>query len=84
MRAPANWGADYKASFDAIYPDLATRQGIALYPYFLEGVRYEPSLLQSDGLHPTAKGVAEIVTRILPSVEELLNRIAARKSAANP
>lgn len=84
MRAPTNWGAEYKAAFDAIYPDLASRQNVALYPYFLEGVRLEPKLLQTDGLHPTAEGVAEIVKRILPSVEAQLKRIEARKAAPNP
>jgi acyl-CoA thioesterase I len=84
MRAPANWGPEYKSAFDAIYPDLATKHGVALYPYFLEGVRLEPALLQSDGLHPTAKGVAEIIKRILPSVESQLARITERKAAATP
>jgi acyl-CoA thioesterase I len=84
MRAPANWGPEYKAAFDAIYPDLASRQSVAIYPYFLDGIRMEPKLLQTDGLHPTAEGVAEIVKRILPSVEAQLKRIEARKAAANP
>ena len=84
MRAPTNWGAGYKASFDAIFPDLASIHGVALYPYFLDGVRLEPTLLQTDGLHPTSKGVAEIVKRMLPSVEELMTRITERKTAAKP
>lgn len=82
MRAPNNWGAEYKTAFDALYPDLAAKYNVALYPYFLDGVRTEPALLQSDGLHPTAKGVAEIVTRMLPSVEALIKTITERKLAA--
>ena len=84
MRAPANWGPEYKAAFDAIYPDLANKHGVALYPYFLDGVRTEQSLLQSDGLHPTAKGVAEIIKRILPATEAQVLRIGERKAAAKP
>ncbi len=49
-----------------------------LYPFFLEGVAGDPKLNQSDGLHPTAAGVAVIVARILPSVEALLQRAKAR------
>ena len=42
------------------------------YPFFLEGVATDPDLNQPDGIHPNAAGVAEIVERILPRVEELL------------
>ena len=34
MEAPGNWGADYQKSFDAIYPDLAKKYGVPLYPFF--------------------------------------------------
>ena len=60
--------------FDAIYPDLPKQFGVALYPFFLDGVAADPKLNQKDGLHPTAAGVAVIVERILPSVEDLLRR----------
>jgi len=81
MKAPNNWGADYVKEFDAIYPDLAARYGVALYPFFLEGVALDQRLVQADGLHPTAAGVAEIVKRMLPDVEALLEHIAQRKTA---
>src|ERR1700746_379124 len=38
MLAPPNYGRDYAARFDKIYPDLANSLGIALYPFFLDGV----------------------------------------------
>jgi acyl-CoA thioesterase I len=72
MKAPRNWGDDYAKAFDAMYADLATQHGVALYSFFLEGVAIEKDLNQSDGIHPNAKGVAEIVKRILPSVEALI------------
>ena len=68
MRAAANLGPDYRAAFDAIFPELAEKHGVALYPFFLEGVAARPDLNQPDGLHPNAAGVAEIVRRILPHV----------------
>lgn len=76
MRAPPNFGVDYAAAFRAVYEALAEKHGIALYPFFLEGVATVPELNQPDGIHPNAAGVAEIVRRILPHVGVL---IAERK-----
>jgi acyl-CoA thioesterase-1 len=38
----------------------------------------ETSLNLPDGLHPTAKGIEVIVSRILPSVETFLARLQNR------
>ena len=75
MRAAPNLGPDYQARFDAIYPDLANQFGVALYPFFLEGVAADPKLNQKDGLHPTREGVERIVDAMLPAVEALLKRV---------
>ena len=72
MRSPPNLGPDYAAAFEAMFPRVATKHGAALYPFFLEGVAAEASLNQADGIHPNAKGVDEIVKRVLPAVEALL------------
>lgn len=74
MLAPPNLGSDYGASFNAIYGDIAKRQGVALYPFFLDGVAANPDLNQADGLHPTAAGVAIIVKRILPDVLKVIRQ----------
>jgi acyl-CoA thioesterase I len=74
MLAPPNLGAEYGRAFNSIYPDLAAQDGAILYPFFLAGVAADPKLNQRDGLHPTAAGVAVIVDRILPQVEELIAR----------
>ena len=81
MRAPTNWGEDYRRQFDAIFPDLAARHGVALYPFFLDGIVLDPALNQADGIHPNAAGVAEIVKRISPFVEEMIK--APSPSASN-
>jgi acyl-CoA thioesterase-1 len=81
MKAPSNWGADYQKEFDAIYPELAAKYGATLYPFFLEGVALDRAFIQADGLHPTAKGVAEIVKRIMPDAEKLLTRIRQHETA---
>jgi len=82
MKAPNNWGPEYSKAFDAIYTDLAAKYDVALYPFFLDGVALDPAYTQPDGEHPTAAGVAEIVKRILPDAEALVQRIAQRKTAA--
>jgi acyl-CoA thioesterase I len=75
MVAAPNYGEDYKHRFDAIYPDLAKKFGVTLYPFFLEGVAGHPDLQLSDGLHPNRQGVERIVAGILPSVETVLGQI---------
>lgn len=73
MRAPPNWGPEYREAFDSLYPRLAARHGVAFYPFFLEGVAAVPGLNQPDGNHPTAEGVDEIARRILPAAKKLLS-----------
>jgi acyl-CoA thioesterase I len=72
MKAPENWGAGYVRDFDRIYPDLAAKYKIPLYPFFLEGVALDPKYIQPDGLHPNAAGVGVIVGHVLPVVEQAL------------
>jgi acyl-CoA thioesterase-1 len=68
MRAPPNLGREYAEEFNRIFPDLAKRHKVPLYPFFLDGVAAVPRLNQADGIHPNAKGVAVIVERIMPKL----------------
>ena len=84
MQAPGNYGADYKAEFDAIYPELAADYGaLHLESFFAglegpDGALPEPAALrgylQADGIHPNAAGVARIVDGVGPSVLALIER----------
>jgi len=78
MRAPPNLGPEYQAAFDGMYARLAEKHGSLLYPFFLDGVAAEVALNQADGMHPNPAGVDVIVTRILPDVERLLAKAAAK------
>jgi len=80
MLAPPNYGSEYAARFNAIYPELSKSFGVPLYPFFLEGVAADAKLNQADGLHPTAEGVDAIVKNILPMVEALLGALSAQRS----
>lgn len=75
MKSPPNLGAEYGTAFEAIYPRLAARYGVPLYPFFLDGVAANSTLNQADGIHPNAAGVHEIVRRILPAVTKFLDTL---------
>jgi acyl-CoA thioesterase I len=82
MKAPGNYGPDYKADFDAIYPALAAQYGAGLVDSFFAPIftdtsqRLNADLMQADGIHPNAKGVAAVVAMIGPDVEELVGKVA--------
>ena len=76
MLAPRNLGREYVEAFDTVFPDLAEKYEVLLYPFFLEGVALEPDLNQPDGIHPNRDGVAVMVQGILPSVRQLLDGMA--------
>ncbi|WP_231592499.1 arylesterase [Pelagovum pacificum] len=77
--ASTNYGTEFKTQFDGMYVDLAEKYDVPLYPNFMEPLGEGETVagaaeqyLQSDGLHPTAEGVALIVEGIGPSVLELI------------
>jgi acyl-CoA thioesterase-1 len=72
MLAPPNLGRDYGEAFAAVFPRLAEKHDVPLYPFFLEGVAGDPELNQPDGIHPSAAGIERIVERILPAIEAWL------------
>lgn len=86
MRAMRNWGEEYARDFNAIYPELAEAHDVALYDFFFEGLAPEgvdaeaagledaAALMQPDGIHPNADGVARIVAAIGPAVVDLIER----------
>lgn len=79
MLAPPNYGKDYADKFNAIYPDLAKKFDVPLYPFFLDGVAGEGNKLnQADGMHPTADGVDVVVNKILPTVEAFVAALAPK------
>ena len=84
IQAPGNYGADFKESFDGIYPDLAVRFDALLHPDSLAGIRAATgndiqaagAYLQDDGIHPNAEGVALNVAAIGPKVQQLIDQVA--------
>lgn len=72
MLSAPNLGKAYAGQFNTLYPALAKKHNVPLYPFFMKGVVAQKPLLLGDGMHPNPKGVAVIVRNILPSVETAL------------
>ncbi|GAA0291979.1 arylesterase [Rhodovulum strictum] len=82
LNAPGNYGPDYKAAFDTMYPELAAEFGTLHFESFLKGLTDLPDrdgamrdYMQPDGIHPSAAGVARIVEAMGPAVLDLLARV---------
>jgi acyl-CoA thioesterase-1 len=73
MQMGQNLGKEYLSAFEAIYPAVAKEENIGLIPFFLTGVAANPSLNQTDGIHPTAKGYRVVVEHIFPFVIEAIH-----------
>lgn len=59
---PTNYGESYRKEFKDIYPSLAKKHKIVLFPFLLEGVAARAELNLADGIHPNAKG-QEIIAK---------------------
>ncbi len=77
MLAPPNMGDDYANDFNPIYPDLAEKYDLPLYPFFLDGVLTMPEFMLSDGIHPNSEGVKIMVETFLPLIRNYLDGSAS-------
>lgn len=76
MLAPPNMGAAYATDFNRIFPKLADKHQLTLYPFFLDGVAAEQDLLLADGMHPNPDGIGKMVAGILPFVTAKLEQLS--------
>ena len=82
LRAPGNYGAEFKVAFDAMYGDLAAKhQDLLAENFFIPLIDQssrllDPALMQADGIHPNAAGVATAIETLGPKVRELLAQVA--------
>lgn len=82
LRAPGNYGPDYQAQFDAIWPELAAKYHAVLVPDLFAPLHALPpeeraarGLMQADGIHPSAAGVPLVVAALGPKVLELIAEV---------
>lgn len=80
MMAPPNMGGDYAERFNPIYQKLAEKHGVALYPFFLDGVVLDAGLKLEDGMHPNAKGVDVMVEKMKPAITQFLGTFPSVKN----
>jgi len=80
MLAPPNMGGDYAGRFNSIYAKLAQKHGVALYPFFLDGVALDAGLKLEDGMHPNSKGIDVMVEKMEPAITQFLGTISTVKN----
>lgn len=74
MQILPNYGPRYTGGFSALYGKLARQHQTALVPFLLEGIGGQATLMQADGIHPTAEAQPTIVANVLPVLAPLLAR----------
>lgn len=73
IKLPPNYGVTYIELFESIYSDLAREYNTLLVPFFMEGIVFEPGLLQSDNIHPNEKGQPVLLDNVWLVLEPALN-----------
>jgi acyl-CoA thioesterase-1 len=81
MKMPTNYGPEYTAGFEAIYPRLARRPGVTLIPFLLDGVAARPELNLPDGIHPNARGYEIVARTVADALAPVLAEISAKPAA---
>jgi acyl-CoA thioesterase-1 len=73
MQIPPNYGPRYTTAFSSMYQDIAAQRDVALVPFLLEKVALTPTLMQNDGVHPTAEAQPQLLDTIWAELAILLN-----------
>jgi acyl-CoA thioesterase-1 len=74
LRMPPNYGERYTRGFAAIYTALAPARHVPLVPFLSAGIAEQPSLMQSDGLHPNERGQPVLLDNVWPVLKPLLHK----------
>lgn len=75
MQIPSNYGRRYTQMFTALYNELARENNVPMIPFFLADIAIDKSLMQNDGIHPTAEAQVKIVDFMKPKIEALMYEI---------
>ncbi|HWG29505.1 MAG TPA: arylesterase [Steroidobacteraceae bacterium] len=74
MRIPPNYGPRYTTDFAQMYPQIASRESLPFVPFLLQSVALDPGRMQSDGLHPNARGEPAVLDTLWPQLEPMLKK----------
>jgi len=72
MTLPPDYGPDYIAKFNAMYPALARQYHVPFLPFLLQGVYGVAGDMQEDGIHATAKGNKQVAANVARLIEPML------------
>lgn len=72
MKLPPNYGLTYTQQFEAVYAQLAQHYQLPFVPFVLQAIAEDFSLMQADGIHPTAAAQSRILEAILPTLNPLI------------
>jgi len=73
IKLPPNYGAIYLQQFESMYADIAQQYGTLLVPFFMDGIVFQPELLQADGIHPNENGQWLLLDNVWPVLEPVLD-----------
>ena len=76
MKIPPNYGKTYTEEFSQSFQQLAVKYQVAVVPFFLEGVAGHPSLVLSDGIHPTASAQGQLLDTVWEKLPSLLEKVS--------
>lgn len=74
MRIPPNYGPRYTRAFEQVFRDLADEFDLSLIDFFMKGIALDDELMQSDGIHPNAKGQPLLLDNAWPAITAVLRR----------
>lgn len=74
VQMPDNMGEEYTEAFRKIFAAAATKKGVGLLPFILEGVAANDELNFPDGVHPNAKGHAVMAKHVYQTLMPMLRR----------
>jgi acyl-CoA thioesterase-1 len=69
---PPDYGPDYIAKFNAMYPALARQYKVPLLPFLLKDVYGVPGDMQDDATHATAQGNKQVAANVAELIEPIL------------
>jgi acyl-CoA thioesterase-1 len=71
MRLPPNYGQRFTDAFAQVFDDVSTEHEVPLVPFLLEGIAGtgDQSLMQADGVHPTAQAQQRILDNAWPRID---------------
>jgi acyl-CoA thioesterase-1 len=82
MRIPPNLGTEYTEQFRQMYPTVARQyEQVTLLPFILQDVAGVDSLMQDDGIHPTAAGHRVVAENVWAKLRPMLEQLRAREPA---